>query len=85
MFERFKKIYELKKKADSMKKEMELIHLEVEESGVRIKIRGDQHFEEVSVDGRKDERFRSAANKAIKEVQKKLAKKMQGRMGDLGI
>ena len=68
-----------------MKKEMEAIHLEVEERGVKIKIRGDQHIEEIVVDGHKEDRLRDAINKAVKESQKKVAKKMQGRMGDLGI
>lgn len=82
--ERFKKLYDLKKRADSMKKEMEGIHVDFEDRGIRIRIRGDQHLEEVVVDGRKDERIRDAVNKAIKESQKKAAKKMQGRMEDLG-
>lgn len=67
-----------------MKKEMESIHVDFEERGIKIRIRGDQHFEEVIIDGRKDERVRDAVNKAIKESQKKAAKKMQGRMEDLG-
>lgn len=85
MFGKVKRLYELKKKADSMKREMEAIHLEIEERGVRIKIRGDQHLEEVVVDGKKDDRLRDAVNRAIKESQKKVAKKMQGNLGDLGI
>jgi len=84
MLERFKKLYDLKKKADSLKKEMESIHVDFEDRGIKIRIRGDQHFEEVIVDGHKDERLRDAVNKAIKESQKKAAKKMQGRMEDLG-
>lgn len=85
MFGKIKKLYELKKKADSMKKEMEAIHLTVEERGIQVKIRGDQHIEEVTVDGKRDDRLKDAVNRAVKESQKKVAKKMQGNLGDLGI
>jgi len=80
-----KDLYELKKKADSMKKEMEKIVTVEEYRGVTISMRGDQHIEEVIVDGERDERLEEAFNKALKESQKEVAKKMQGRLGDLGL
>lgn len=85
MFGKFKELYDLKKKADEMKKKMNEIHLEMEERGIKIKIRGDNHLEELLVDGQSDERIRDVLNKALKEVQKKAAKKMHGDLGDLGI
>ncbi len=85
MFNRFREIYELKKKADDVKKKMEAVHLDFEDRGVNLKIRGDNHFEEILIDGQKDERIREVLNKALKEMQKKVAKKMQGDLGDLGI
>lgn len=59
--------------------------MEVEERGIKIKMRGDNHVEVVTVDGAEDKRLKEAVNKAVKEVQKKVAKKMQGQLGDLGI
>lgn len=85
MFGKFKELYDLKKKADVMKKRMEEIHLELEERGIKLKIRGDNHLEELIIDGVADERIRDVVNKGLKEVQKKVSKKMQGDLGDLGI
>lgn len=85
MLDKFKELYELKKKADVMKHRMEEIHLEYEDRGIKLKLRGDNHLEQVLIDGTQDERIRDVINKALKEVQKKVAKKMQGELGDLGI
>ena len=68
-----------------MKKQMEEIFVEVEEHGVTIKMRGDNHVETLTVDGEDDKRLKEAFNKALKETQKKVAKKMQGQMGDFGL
>jgi len=67
-----------------MKRQMEAITVEVEEKGVRIVLRGDNAVQEVWVDGVLDVRLKEAFNKAVKEAQKKVAKKMQGQMGDFG-
>lgn len=85
MLNRFKELYDLKKKADVMKHQMEEIHLEYEDRGIKLKLRGDNHLEQVIIDGAEDERVKDVINKALKEVQKKVAKKMQGELGDLGI
>lgn len=85
MLNKFKELYDLKKKADVMKHQMEEIHLEYEDRGIKLKLRGDNHIEQIVVDGIEDERIKDVVNKALKEVQKKVAKKMQGELGDLGI
>lgn len=85
MLDKFKELYELKKKADVMKKRMEEIHLDFEDRGITLRLRGDNHIEEIIIDGSADERIKDVINKALKEVQKKVAKKMQGELGDLGI
>lgn len=85
MLEKFKNLYHLKQKADAMKKKMGTVWVAVEERGVKVVMRGDQHLEELFVDGEKDERLKDVLNKALKETQKKAAKKMQGDLGDLGI
>lgn len=85
MFGKFKELYDLKKKADVLKKKMTEIAIEVEERGVKLRLRGDNHLEELSVDGEQDGRLRDVLNKALSEVQKKVSKKMQGDLGDLGI
>ncbi|MBU1104923.1 YbaB/EbfC family nucleoid-associated protein [Candidatus Parcubacteria bacterium] len=83
-FGNVKKLYEMKKKADEMKKQMEAIVVEVEEKGIKVVMQGDNHVQEVWVDGELDVRLKEAFNKAVKEAQKKVAHKMQGQMGDFG-
>jgi len=85
MFDRAKEMYNLKRRADLLKKEMARIVVTVEEKGVRVVARGDQRIEALEVDGEEDRRVRDAVNKALKEVQKKVAKKMRGQLMDLGI
>ncbi len=80
-----KDLYNLKRQADQMKKEMERIIVEVEEKGVGIIMQGDQKVQSVKIDGVEDLRLKDAFNKAVKESQKKVAKRMQGRLSDLGI
>lgn len=67
-----------------MKKQMEAIVVEVEEKGIKVVMQGDNHVQEVWVDGELDVRLKEAFNKAVKEAQKKVAHKMQGQMGDFG-
>lgn len=85
MLERLRNLYQLKQKADAMKKKMETVRVILEEKGVRVVMRGDQHLEELLVDGERHDRLKDVINKALKETQKKSAKKMQGDLGELGI
>ena len=85
LFDKAKNLYRLKRQADSLKKRMGDISVEIEERGVRLRMRGDQHVEEIFVDGEKSERLKEVFNKAVKESQKKVAKRMGGDFSDLGI
>lgn len=82
MFDKMKQMYELKKQADQMKKELESEVIEVEHGDVKVKVDGTQKIlkleypEDIDPDKLKD-----AINKAMNEVQKVAAKKMQGMMG----
>jgi DNA-binding protein YbaB len=76
---------DLKRQADSLKKEMEQIEVEVEEGRIKIVMNGAQEVKSIVYDGEPNIMLERAFNKALKEVQKKVAKKMQGRLGDLGI
>lgn len=68
-----------------MKKKMAEIFVAVEDRGIKLLVRGDNHIEQLTIDGQEDGRLRDVLNKALSEVQKKVAKKMQGDLGDLGI
>lgn len=85
MFDQAKGLYKLKRQSDLLKKQMERITIEVEEKGIRVVVRGDQRIKELYIDGEEDRRLCDVINKALKESQKKVAKKMRGQLGDLGI
>lgn len=80
-----KDLYALKKQADQIKKEMEQISTEVFEGNFKVVIRGDQMIEAVYENGEERKDLKTLFNKAVKESQKQMAKKMQGRMGEFGL
>lgn len=83
-FNQMKNLYALKKQADEMKKKMEQIVVTVEEGQYEIVIRGDQSIEAIRENGEERNDLKKAFNKALKESQKVVAKKMRNQMGDLG-
>ena len=84
-FGQAKKMMGLKRQADAMKKEMQQIKVEVEEGQVKIIMNGAQEVEEVKYNGEENIMIKRAFNRAVKESQKKVAKKMQGRLSDMGL
>lgn len=85
MLDKARLAYKFKKQQDELKRRMAAIVVEVEEKGVKIVMQGDQEVQEVLVDGERDERLEKAFNKAVKESQKKVAKKMRDQLQDLGL
>ncbi len=83
-FNQMKELMELKKQADVMKKEMEKIHTKVYEGEFEAIVRGDQYIEEISRNGERQFELEKLVNKAIKESQKEVAKKMKGQLSGLG-
>jgi len=83
-FNQMKELMELKKQADAMKKEMEKIHTKTFEGEYEALIRGDQFVEEISKNGERQRDLEKLFNKAIKESQKDVAKKMKGQLSGLG-
>jgi DNA-binding protein YbaB len=85
MFDKLKQMYELKRKADALKKELEAEVIDVEAGEAKIRINGAQKIikleypADISPDKLKD-----AINKAMDESQKVAAKRMQGMMGGMG-
>jgi len=78
MFDQVRELNKLRKQAAQMKKEMERITVEVIERGVRIVMRGDQQVEMVEIDGEERDDLKKSFNKAVKQSQKKVAKKLSG-------
>ncbi|MEX0888188.1 MAG: YbaB/EbfC family nucleoid-associated protein [Patescibacteria group bacterium] len=85
MFEQMKQLNDLRKQGQKLKSEMEQISVEVSEGDVVIKIRGDQEIEEVTVAGEKRDDLKKAFNKAVKESQKEVSKKLSGMLMNMKV
>lgn len=94
MFDKMKKLMELKQQADKLKKELEKISIEYNEvRGIRIRLNGAQMFQAVDIEDswlapQQKARFQTelikAVNMAIKKSQKEAAAQMQ-KSGGLNI
>jgi len=85
VFDKLKQMYELKRKADALKKELESEIIDVETHGAKIRVNGAQKIIRLEFPQDIDpDRLRDAINKAMDEAQKIAAKRMQGMMGGLG-
>jgi len=85
VFDRLKQMYDLKRKADALKKELESEVIDVESGEVKVRINAAQKIQRLDypLDISPD-KLRDAINKALDEAQKVAAKRMQGMMGGLG-
>ena len=85
VFDKLKQMYDLKRKADALKKELESEVIDVESGEVHVRINASQKIQRLDypLDISPD-KLRDAINKALDEAQKVAAKKMQGMMGGLG-
>lgn len=84
MFDKAKQLYDLKRQADQLKKELEKEVIEVERNKVIVVISADMKIHTLTYpDGTSNEDLVKAINEAIDEIQKIAAKKMQGQMGAL--
>ena len=82
MFDKMKQMYELKKQADQMKKELQSEVINVTHGDVTVKVDGTQKILKLDYPESIDpDKVKDAINKAMDEVQKIAAKKMQGMMG----
>ena len=85
MFEQMKQLNELRKQGQKMKSEMEQIVVDVSEGDIQIRIRGDQEIQEITVDGETRDDLKKAFNKAIKESQKEVSKKLSGMLMNMKV
>jgi len=87
MFEKLNQIkdmYAMKKQADALKKQMEAILTTVEHKTYKLVMRGDQTVHSVIENGEEKKDLVELFNKAVKESQKTVAKKMKNQLGDFG-
>jgi DNA-binding protein YbaB len=87
MFDKLKQgreLLKLRSQAKKLQDELEQIRHEEEENGIKVVVSGTQNLISLEVDGEDQERIVRVINKAMKEVQKKAAKKMMEMGGGLG-
>lgn len=86
MFDKFKQakdLLKLRQQAKQLQSELEQIEHVEERSGVKIKVNGSQTLTYLEVDGEEKRELMESINRAMKEVQKKAAKKMMEMGGGL--
>lgn len=81
---KMKELMEMKKQADMMKREMEKIKTKVYEGNYEVIISGDQRIEQIIENGERRQDLEKLFNKAMKESQKAVAKKMRGQLSAFG-
>ena len=75
---------QLRKQAKQMQQELAEEIITIEEGDIVVKIRGDQTFIELSVQGIQSEDVINVLNKAVKKSQELAARKLQQMTGGLG-
>lgn len=74
----------MRSQALALQKELEKEVVKYEKGSVVVKVNGAQKVEYVEIDGQERKDVKDALNEAMKEVQKKAAKKMMDMGGGLG-
>jgi DNA-binding protein YbaB len=85
MFDKFKDIAKWKKLQDEVKRQQEQVFVTLEKKGYKIVVRGDKRIEKIEIDGEEYKELRDVINDSLKDVDKKLEKKLRAQAGDLGI
>jgi DNA-binding protein YbaB len=85
-FDKIKQLNDLRKmrsQAQVLQKELEKVKETVEDDDVQVTVTGDQKIVSLKIDGEERKDIVDTVNKAMKEVQKKAAKKMMEMGGGL--
>lgn len=78
-----KDLLKLRSKAKELQRELEQIQHTQEKGGIKVVVNGAQEVQYIEVNGESQEELRKVINEAVKEVQKKAAKKMMEMGGGL--
>ncbi len=87
MFNPFGQISELKKMRDqamAIQRQLQQKVLDINKSGVYVRISGDQKVIEIRTNGKSDNDIKEAVNEAIKKSQEVAAKELQSMSGGMG-
>ncbi len=84
MFDKAKQLYDLKRQADQLKRELQAEVLQIERKGVKVTINAALHISSLEYpDNISAKDLTEAVNDSVEEAQKVAAKKMQAQMGSL--
>ncbi|OGM26252.1 hypothetical protein A2962_04420 [Candidatus Woesebacteria bacterium RIFCSPLOWO2_01_FULL_39_61] len=86
MFDKLKQakdLLKLRQQAKQLQQELEKIEHVEERGGIKVKVNGSQSVTYLEIDGEEKMELTEVINKAMKEVQKKAAKKMMEMGGGL--
>lgn len=87
MFNPLGQLGELKKMRDqamAIQRQLQAKVIDVNKSGVFVRISGDQKIIEIKSNGKSDNDIREAVNEAVKKSQEVAAKELQSMTGGLG-
>ena len=79
-----KQLNQMRQQAKTLQKELEKEEEVYESGGIKVKVNGAQQIVYLEIDGEDRDDITDAINKAMKNVQKKAAKKMMEMGGGLG-
>lgn len=82
-FGQLKQLNQMRQQAKELQKELEKEEEVYEKGGVRVKVNGAQEIIYIEMDGQSQDDLVDALNKALKNVQKKAARKMMEMGGGL--
>lgn len=78
-----KELIKLRSKAKELQRTLEQISHTQEKSGIKVVVDGTQHIQTIEINGEEQGELKETINDAMKEVQKKAAKKMMEEGGGL--
>ncbi len=85
MLDKVKKMNELRKAQSKIQKQLEEISIADSSGDYEVRIRGDKKIEEIKVNGDSNKDLKDLINSTMKQVDKKVQKKMQNQLSDLGL
>lgn len=85
MLDKVKKMNELRKAQSKIQKQLEEISISDSSGDYEVRIRGDKKIEEIKINGEEVRDLKDLLNSVMKDVDKKVQKKMRSQLSDLGL
>jgi len=85
MLDKVKKMNELRKAQSKIQKQLEEISVSDSSGDYEVRVRGDKKIEEIKIRGEEVRDLKDLLNSVMKDVDKKVQRKMRGQLSDLGL